>query len=208
MGPHTDRAGPCTLLLSGVATPPEQLVAWLPRSPVFAALVVRLYQLGPSASRAARTAATCEAVLEQITAAGPPLAPVRLQCSPRSLEVWFAERLPPAWQLAVTGFGHVLNVARLGERTWRHWTHPAALLYQYPPDGPQRVPSQLSKAAGKRLCTSTPVPPLPLELQRSPLRQHVPPAAAAALSLMLGTCCRHPPLTWTSSPTSATPQAS
>eukprot|EP00887_Chlorella_sp_A99_P004111 scaffold23.g4111.t1 len=146
--PHTEKRGPALALLSGVRTPPLALNAWLPGSP-FGAMVVRVFWLGPIDAPSSLAASQAE-LLEQLVASGPPPGPLRLHCSPRSLEGWLGqEQLPPTFQLAVTGASHVLQVAQVGPAAWRHCTHPAAQLYQYGPSLPKRVPEQLCKAAGK-----------------------------------------------------------
>lgn len=146
MGPCTDKIGPCLVLYSGCTLSPGELNSWIYSGTSSSAAVVRSYWLGASPHEAS----SHEDLVAQLRAAGPPPdgGGVRLQCAPRTLEGWLAERLGPAFNLQPVNPQWVLNVVCMAadgsEGEGDEAASEAAQQGAAPPEGGQQQQQQQS----------------------------------------------------------------
>ncbi|KAL0032338.1 hypothetical protein WJX79_005830 [Trebouxia sp. C0005] len=114
LGPRSNKAGPCLVLLKGVSATQAEFFAWYSTS-YLRRYCPRVYWLGSCGS----SATDKEELLHSICTAGSPGGSIRLQCCPRSLEKWLAAHLPEPFKLDPKGFQYVLNVvANEGTLLW------------------------------------------------------------------------------------------
>uniref|UniRef100_A0A1D2A4D0 Ribosomal RNA methyltransferase FtsJ domain-containing protein n=2 Tax=Auxenochlorella protothecoides TaxID=3075 RepID=A0A1D2A4D0_AUXPR len=102
VGPRTDHAGPCLVLLKGVTLPRADFEAWL-RDSVMEWAVMRVYWIK-------QRCADRQELVRQLLAQGPPDGALRLHCFPHKLEPWLGDALPLDWVLQPAAFTHVLDV--------------------------------------------------------------------------------------------------
>ncbi|DBA93670.1 TPA: hypothetical protein ACH3X3_013742 [Trebouxia sp. C0006] len=114
LGPRSNKAGPCLVLLKGVSATQAEFFAWFSTS-YLRRYCPRVYWLGSCGS----SVTDKEELLHSICTAGSPGGSIRLQCCPRSLEKWLAAHLPETFKLDPKVFHYVLNVvATEGKLLW------------------------------------------------------------------------------------------
>lgn len=124
LGPRSNKAGPCLVLLKGITANLTQFLSWYSTADL-RRYCPRVFWLGHHSP----SACTQEDLLTSICSAGVTLGILRLQCYPRSLESWLGERLPDSCNLDPKHFDHVLNVVAIDGRF--HWNvHEADSTYR------------------------------------------------------------------------------